>query len=174
MYQSTMLHFGKRVRAAERNGAADALGSDCPASVWLPGWGFVEARHGLHDLCEATVFFCGVEDREGDSVTPGYCVLKPMWAAQIMQNIGYFAPWSRQNSWADRIAINNIRKANTPQSLAMKQQKIEKENAKFARKFSSPHTSMYTGVKQVSKRMHDARGLRRDRVVLPEQASWTR
>jgi len=32
-----------------------------------------------------------------------------------MQNIGYFAPWSRQNSWADRIAINNVRKANTPQ-----------------------------------------------------------
>ena len=68
---------------------------------------------------------------------------------QIMQNIGYFAPWSRQNSWADRIAINNIRKANTPQSLAMKQEKIEKENEKFARKFSTPHTSMYTGVKQV-------------------------
>jgi hypothetical protein len=67
-----------------------------------------------------------------------------------MQNIGYFAPWSRQNSWADRIAINNIRKANTPQSLAMKQQMIEKEDEKFARKFSTPHTSMYTGVKQVS------------------------
>lgn len=39
------------------------------------------------------------------------------WISQIMQNIGYFAPWSRQNSWADRIAINNIRKANTPQVL---------------------------------------------------------
>ena len=35
-----------------------------------------------------------------------------------MQNIGYFAPWSRQNSWADRIAINNIRKSNTPQVRA--------------------------------------------------------
>jgi hypothetical protein len=102
-----------------------------------------------------------------------------------MQNIGYFAPWSRQNSWADRIAINNIRKANTPQvlpadmrpfaplcvyvcladifflpfrvsvsprpsstlspcppsthehqSLALKQEQIEKENAKFARRCS--------------------------------------
>ena len=72
----------------------------------------------------------------------------PQQYARIMQNIGYFAPWSRQNSWADRIAINNIRKANTPQSLAMKQEKIEKENEKFARKFSTPHTSMYTGVKQ--------------------------
>ena len=98
-----------------------------------------------------------------------------------MQNIGYFAPWSRQNSWADRIAINTIRKANTPQvlpaemsfraslyvsltyffhlpfrasvsprspstlspcpssthehqSLALKQEQIEKENAKFARR----------------------------------------
>lgn len=41
----------------------------------------------------------------------------PQQYARIMQNIGYFAPWSRQNSWADRIAINNIRKANTPQVL---------------------------------------------------------
>jgi hypothetical protein len=32
-----------------------------------------------------------------------------------MQNMGYFAPWSRQNSWVDRVAIDNIRKANTPQ-----------------------------------------------------------
>ena len=31
----------------------------------------------------------------------------------------------------------------------MKQQQIEKENKKFARKFSTPHTSMYTGVKEV-------------------------
>jgi len=72
----------------------------------------------------------------------------PQQYARIMQNIGYFAPWSRQNSWADRIAINNIRKSNTPQSLAMKQEKIQKENEKFARRFSTPHTSMYTGVKQ--------------------------
>jgi len=72
----------------------------------------------------------------------------PQQYARIMQNIGYFAPWSRQNSWADRIAINNVRKANTPQSLAMKQEMIQTENAKFARKFSTPHTSMYTGVKQ--------------------------
>ena len=46
----------------------------------------------------------------------------------------------------------------------MKQEKIEKENQKFARRFSSPHTSMYTGVhesidkildpKYVSKRCH--------------------
>ena len=28
---------------------------------------------------------------------------------------GYFAPWSRQNTWNNRIAINNIRKDNTPQ-----------------------------------------------------------
>ena len=35
------------------------------------------------------------------------------------------------------------------QALALKQQKIEKENEKFARKFSTPHTSMYTGVKEV-------------------------
>lgn len=34
------------------------------------------------------------------------------------------------------------------QSLAMKQEMIQTENAKFARKFSTPHTSMYTGVKQ--------------------------
>ncbi len=34
---------------------------------------------------------------------------------QIMQNMGYFAPWSRQNSWVDRVAISNIRKANTPE-----------------------------------------------------------
>ena len=43
----------------------------------------------------------------------------PQQYARIMQNIGYFAPWSRQNSWADRIAINNIRKANTPQVLTI-------------------------------------------------------
>jgi hypothetical protein len=35
--------------------------------------------------------------------------------ARIMQNQGYFAPWSRQNTWNNRIAINNIRKANTPE-----------------------------------------------------------
>mmetsp|Transcript_17121 Transcript_17121/g.47036 ORF Transcript_17121/g.47036 Transcript_17121/m.47036 type:complete len:118 (-) Transcript_17121:154-507(-) len=69
----------------------------------------------------------------------------PQQYARIMQNMGYFAPWSRQNSWVDRIAISNIRKANTPQALAMKAAKIEKENAKFAKKFSSPHTSQYTG-----------------------------
>ncbi len=85
---------------------------------------------------------------------------------QIMQNMGYFAPWSRQNSWVDRVAISNIRKANTPQvpirphrldvifsghgltvslqALAAKAKKIQEENAKFARKFSSPHTSQYT------------------------------
>jgi len=34
------------------------------------------------------------------------------------------------------------------QSLALKQEAIETENKKFARKFSTPHTSMYTGVKQ--------------------------
>ncbi len=34
---------------------------------------------------------------------------------QIMQNLGYFAPWSRENSWEQRVAIANIRKANTPQ-----------------------------------------------------------
>jgi hypothetical protein len=34
---------------------------------------------------------------------------------QIMQNKGYFAPWSRENGWVDRVAIDNIRKANTPQ-----------------------------------------------------------
>jgi len=66
--------------------------------------------------------------------------------SQIMQNMGYFAPWSRVNSWEDRVAINNIRKANTPQALAMRQKQIERENAKFARKFSTPHTSQYTGV----------------------------
>jgi hypothetical protein len=38
-----------------------------------------------------------------------------MYPIQIMQNMGYFAPWSRQNSWVDRVAIDNIRKANTPQ-----------------------------------------------------------
>ena len=83
---------------------------------------------------------------------------------QIMQNMGYFAPWSRQNSWVDRVAIANIRKANSPevcrcsflvqllttgltispQALAAKAKKIQKENEKFARKFSSPHTSQYT------------------------------
>merc|ERR1711906_32130 len=72
----------------------------------------------------------------------------PQQYARIMQNIGYFAPWSRQNSWADRIAINNIRKANTPQALAQRKQQIETENKKFARKFSTPHTSMYTGEHQ--------------------------
>eukprot|EP00293_Proteomonas_sulcata_P003599 CAMPEP_0184327096 /NCGR_PEP_ID=MMETSP1049-20130417/142914_1 /TAXON_ID=77928 /ORGANISM="Proteomonas sulcata, Strain CCMP704" /LENGTH=165 /DNA_ID=CAMNT_0026649333 /DNA_START=749 /DNA_END=1246 /DNA_ORIENTATION=- len=72
----------------------------------------------------------------------------PQQYARIMQNMGYFAPWSRQNSWADRLAINNIRKANTPQALAQRQQEIQKENAKFAKKFSSPHTSQYTGVHQ--------------------------
>ena len=35
--------------------------------------------------------------------------------ARIMQNQGYFSPWSRQNTWNNRIAINNIRKANTPE-----------------------------------------------------------
>jgi len=30
----------------------------------------------------------------------------------------------------------------------LKQEAIETENKKFARKFSTPHTSMYTGVKQ--------------------------
>ncbi|KAJ1491278.1 hypothetical protein T484DRAFT_1743061 [Baffinella frigidus] len=44
--------------------------------------------------------------------------------ARIMQNLGYFAPWSRQNSWADRVAVNNIRKANTPSALARKQSQI--------------------------------------------------
>ncbi len=28
---------------------------------------------------------------------------------------GYFAPWSRQNTWVNRVAINNIRKSNTPE-----------------------------------------------------------
>ena len=35
--------------------------------------------------------------------------------ARIIQNEGYFAPWSRANTWSNRIAINNIRKANTPE-----------------------------------------------------------
>ena len=39
----------------------------------------------------------------------------PQQYARIMQNQGYFAPWSRQNTWTNRIAINNIRKANTPE-----------------------------------------------------------
>ena len=34
---------------------------------------------------------------------------------RIMQNQGYFAPWSRTNNWNDRLAINNIRKHNTPE-----------------------------------------------------------
>ncbi|KAJ1484082.1 hypothetical protein T484DRAFT_1798258 [Baffinella frigidus] len=39
----------------------------------------------------------------------------PQQYARIMQNQGYFAPWSRVNSWEDRVAINNVRKANSPQ-----------------------------------------------------------
>mmetsp|Transcript_39515 Transcript_39515/g.90094 ORF Transcript_39515/g.90094 Transcript_39515/m.90094 type:complete len:188 (+) Transcript_39515:22-585(+) len=69
----------------------------------------------------------------------------PQQYARIMQNLGYFAPWSRQNSWADRVAVNNIRKANTPSALARKQSQIAAENARFARKFATPHTSQYTG-----------------------------
>ena len=34
------------------------------------------------------------------------------------------------------------------QALAAREKKIAAENAKFARKFSTPHTSMYTGVHQ--------------------------
>jgi len=34
----------------------------------------------------------------------------------------------------------------TEQALEKKAAMIKKENAKFARKFSTPHTSMYTGV----------------------------
>jgi len=70
----------------------------------------------------------------------------PQQYARIMQNQGYFAPWSRVNSWADRVAINNIRKSNTPTALASKEAAIARENAKFARKFRGPHTSQYTGV----------------------------
>ncbi|EKX55275.1 hypothetical protein GUITHDRAFT_160420 [Guillardia theta CCMP2712] len=70
----------------------------------------------------------------------------PQQYARIMQNMGYFAPWSRQNSWEDRIAIANIRKNNSPQALAAKAAKIEAENKKFQKRFSTPHTSQYTGV----------------------------
>uniref|UniRef100_A0A7S0EHW1 Uncharacterized protein n=1 Tax=Hanusia phi TaxID=3032 RepID=A0A7S0EHW1_9CRYP len=81
----------------------------------------------------------------------------PQQYARIMQNMGYFAPWSRVNSWEDRVAINNIRKANTPQALAMRQKQIERENAKFARKFSTPHTSQYTGVHESLEEILDPR-----------------
>jgi len=79
-------------------------------------------------------------EKKGLSMTEQY--------AKIMQNEGYFAPWSRQNGWVDRVAIDNIRKANTPQALAQRQQMIETEDKKFAKKFSTPHTSQYTGVHQ--------------------------
>mmetsp|Transcript_27096 Transcript_27096/g.68282 ORF Transcript_27096/g.68282 Transcript_27096/m.68282 type:complete len:206 (+) Transcript_27096:30-647(+) len=79
-------------------------------------------------------------EKKGLSMTEQY--------ARIMQNEGYFAPWSRQNGWVDRVAIDNIRKANTPQALAQRQQMIETEDKKFAKKFSTPHTSQYTGVHQ--------------------------
>jgi hypothetical protein len=109
--------------------------------------------------------------------------------ARIMQNLGYFAPWSRQNSWADRVAINNIRKANTPSALATRQAQILKvlletthlsrdlcavdqgladmrtdsqEDAKFARKFATPHTSQYTGV-------HESQ----DAVLDPKYSPWS-
>lgn len=75
--------------------------------------------------------------KQGLSMTEQY--------ARIMQNKGYFAPWSRENGWVDRVAIDNIRKANTPQALAERQQMIQAEDAKFAKEFSSPHTSQYTG-----------------------------
>ena len=48
-----------------------------------------------------------IDAKRGLSMTEQY--------AKIMQNKGYFAPWSRENGWVDRVAIDNIRKANTPQ-----------------------------------------------------------
>ena len=41
-----------------------------------------------------------------------------------MQNLGYFAPWTRQNSWVDRVVISNIRKANFPQVWTDPQQLV--------------------------------------------------
>mmetsp|Transcript_25650 Transcript_25650/g.51359 ORF Transcript_25650/g.51359 Transcript_25650/m.51359 type:complete len:184 (+) Transcript_25650:29-580(+) len=69
----------------------------------------------------------------------------PQQYARIMQNLGYFAPWSRQNSWEQRLAINNIRKANTPQALAQKAEMIKKENKRMQAKFGHPDTAKYTG-----------------------------
>jgi hypothetical protein len=83
-------------------------------------------------------------------------------SAQIEQNQGYFAPWSRVNSWTDRVAINNVRKNNTPEALAKKAAKIAKENAKFARKFSGPHTSQYTGVH-----------ISQDAILDPKYSPWS-
>eukprot|EP00960_Hanusia_phi_P077737 768736-Hanusia_phi.AAC.3 len=43
------------------------------------------------------------------------------------------------------------------QALAMRQKQIERENAKFARKFSTPHTSQYTGVHESLEEILDPR-----------------